>query len=93
MSFEDKFSEQMEKAGQELAQLRDELRLKVHLLKMESKEEWESMEKKYQHFLDNQLPDLKEQGRETSNEIKEKMESLSEEIKKGYKKLIDSIKH
>jgi gas vesicle protein len=93
MSFEEKFSQQMEKAGKELEQLRDELRLKAHLLKMESKDEWESMEKKYQYFVDNKLPELKESSREASHEMKEKIQELSEEVKKGYKKLIDSIKH
>lgn len=66
---------------QELQKLRDELALKIHLASMETKEEWEKLEAKWQSFSANAALD------ETAQNISSAVKLLGDEIKEGYRRL------
>jgi hypothetical protein len=66
---------------QELQKLRDELALKIHLASMETKEEWEKLEAKWQSFSTNAALD------ETAQNISSAVKLLGDEIKEGYRRL------
>ena len=69
-----------------LREMRDELKLQLHLGKADAKEAFESVEKRWQH-LEAKLKLLREESREDLAEIREAAKLLSEEIRDGYRHL------
>ena len=66
---------------QELQDLRDELELKIHLASMESKEEWEKLEAKWEKFSSSAHLE------ETAENVGAALKLLGNEIKEGYHRL------
>ena len=65
----------------ELEELRDELALKVHLASMETRDEWEKLEAKWEKFSAQAHLD------ETSGNIGEALKLLGNEIAEGYRRI------
>jgi SMC interacting uncharacterized protein involved in chromosome segregation len=78
-----------EKLDTELKNLqstRDELRVKLHLGKMDAQEQWEQIEKQWSH-VESKLKAVGEAGRETAGEVGEAASLAVDEMKAGYEKL------
>lgn len=78
--------EQVEKALTQLEQQRDELRLKLHLGKAEAREEWDKLERQWEHVR-ARLPQLREALSETRSEVGAALQLTAEEIRRGYERL------
>lgn len=74
----------------EIRQSRDELKLKAHLFKAETKDAWEKVEQKW-HKLEGELGPSRKAAHESWQNISEANKLLVEEIKDGIKKIKDSM--
>jgi len=81
-----KLRERLEKELEDLRATRDELRVRVHLGKMDAQEQWEQIEKQWQH-VESKLKVAGEAGREIAEDIGEAANLAIEEMKQGYAKL------
>jgi hypothetical protein len=70
----------------DLGQLRDELKLKAHLLKAELQDQWHDLEKKWDE-LGTQVQPVKEAAGESAKELGGAVESLVAALKKGYERI------
>lgn len=77
-------------AAQKLAQMRDELKVKMHLAKADARKEWEKLEAKWQEFerKGQAVENATEQSRQ---EIQEALGELSRELKEGYERIRKAI--
>ena len=78
--------ERLEQELEDLRTTRDELRLRVHLGKMGAEEQWDQVEKQWQH-VESKLKIVGEAGREIAEDVGEAANLAIEEIKEGYAKL------
>lgn len=69
-----------------LAQLRDELKLQVHLAKADVKTEWEKYEMKWKE-LQRKLTVVETASAETAREVREAIKLLMQELAKGYERI------
>ena len=70
---------------------RDELRVKLHLGTMEAKEEWEGLEKKWQHF-ESQLGEKKDDVVEASREVSEAVGLIAKELGAAYRRIREGLR-
>lgn len=75
-----------EKMIEELKQERDELKVKVHLAKLETSEEWEKLETKLSK-LDDKARELGGATAEASRDMGAAFMLLGEEIRDGFKRI------
>jgi len=78
--------EETEKLLQQLAQQRDELSVKMSLAKLEVRDEWEKLEKKWAHLRAN-TPLIREELDSTSAKVGASLRQAAEEIRAGYARL------
>lgn len=81
---------ELNKFADGLEQLRDEIKVQLHLASLESKQEWEQAEKQRDHFLAK----LNEITKETSGSkegLVEKAEMIGEELKSSYQRIKDKL--
>jgi vacuolar-type H+-ATPase subunit D/Vma8 len=69
-----------------LKQIRDELRVQIHLAKKEVQEDWEELEDKMEDMV------AKAQLAETGEGVSDAVEQLGDELKLGYQRIRDAIK-
>ena len=74
----------------ELEQQREELLLKIHLAKVEAKDEGEELEDKWQN-LQQRLPEARKTASESADNIGAALGLVAEEIGKAYKRLRDTL--
>lgn len=78
-----------------LKQQRDELEVQMHLGKLEARDEWERMEKKWNHLLAeaeaNSKP-LRGAVEESAKDVGTALEQVGEELKNGYERIRRSVK-
>jgi len=74
----------------ELRHQRDELNVKLHLAKLEAKDEWEIIETKLSKF-ESRTKQLGGVTAEASRDIGEAAKLLGEEIRDGLKKIIKHL--
>lgn len=67
----------------ELRTQRDELRLKLHLAKADAKEEWEKVEKKWEH-LRGRLDVIGAEAKDAGKDVLAATRLVAKEIKDGY---------
>ncbi len=84
-------SEKLEKLVATIKTQRDEIRLQLHLLKAEAKEEWDDLEGKW-HHLEPKLKQLRDGAIESGDEIGAATSQLAEEIGHAYRRLRDALK-
>ena len=78
--------ERLEQEMEDLRTTRDELRVRVHLGKMDAQEQWEQVEKQWQQ-VESKLKIVSEAGREIAEDVGEAANIAFEELKEGYAKL------
>lgn len=83
--------QKMDEILKDLARLRDEISLKVHLGKAEATEEWEKLEKKWQ-AAKAQSKSVKEVVGESAENIGTALELTFGELKKGYERVKKMLK-
>lgn len=81
--FEEKISD--------LRTLRDELKIKAHLFKMDTQAEWQDLEEKWAK-MGAELKPTQEAAKEALAGVGTASELLISEIAKGYNRIKDSIK-
>ena len=69
-----------------LRQERDELRLQMRLGKAEFKEEWEALERKWEH-LEGRMAGVKDEAREASREVGAAFGMLADELGEAYRRI------
>jgi len=78
--------EELEKLVQQLEQQRDELRVKMSLAKLDVREEWNKLEKKFAEFQAKTQPVREELGT-TADNVGAALRLAAEEIREGYVRL------
>jgi len=78
--------ERLEKELEDLRTTRDELRVRVHLGKMDAQAQWDQIEKQWQH-VESKLKIAGEAGREIAADVGEAAGLAIEEMKAGYARL------
>ena len=72
-----------------LEQLRDELKLKAHLLRAELKDQWHDLEKKWEE-LGAQMQPVRDAAGESAKDVGSAVETLVAALKKGYQRIKDA---
>jgi len=70
----------------DLRRQRDELKLKLHLLGADARDEWGSLEKKWEH-LEGRLKVLGREAGEAAHEVGAALELVGSELKSAYERL------
>jgi hypothetical protein len=78
--------EKLEEELKDLRATRDELRVRLHLGKLDAKDQWEQIEKQWQQ-VESKLKVAGETGREVAEDLGEAASLAVEELKEGYAKL------
>ena len=78
--------ERIDKLVEDLQEERDELRVKIHLAKLEASDEWQDIEKKLGK-LKTKANGVGEATAESSKEIGAALKLLGEEIRDGFKRI------
>ena len=73
-----------------LRQQRDELRLQIHLAKAEARDEWQTLEKRWE-TIEARLPRLKKTAADSADDIAAGLELVVEEVGKAYRRLRDML--
>lgn len=74
----------------QLSQTKGELQVKVALASMEIRDEWESLQKEWDHFVAKAKPII-DDLEESSEDAIETIKSMGEKIKKRFKVLADKL--
>jgi DNA-binding transcriptional ArsR family regulator len=69
-----------------LEQVRDELRIKMHLAKADARDSFDGLEMKWQHFRSH-LGALREAGGEAAEDVGQGVKALGRELTEGYEKI------
>jgi hypothetical protein len=69
---------------------RDELKVRLHLLNMDAKAEWNGLEKKYEQ-LRGKLKQTSRTAEASSEDVKAAVDTLAKEIRTGYKRIKSSL--
>lgn len=77
-------------SGQKLLQMRDELKLKMHLAKADAKKEWERLDKKWKK-LQGRVDRVEEITADTFEEVGDTTRELLRELGEGYERLKKSL--
>jgi len=80
------FESTIDKMLNEYKKERDELKLKLHLAKLDITDEWENLESKIEH-LSNKTREFKNATSDASQDIGAAAKLLGEEIGEGLKKI------
>jgi SMC interacting uncharacterized protein involved in chromosome segregation len=78
--------EKLEEELKGLRATRDELRVRLHLGKLDAQDQWEQIEKQWQQ-VESKLKVAGETGREVAEDLGEAASLAVEELKEGYAKL------
>lgn len=73
-----------------LAQLRDELRLKIHLGAAEARDQWQALEDRWPE-VQRTVHRLEEASAESAGEVKAAAKLLLEEVGEGYDRIRKSL--
>jgi hypothetical protein len=90
MDITDKIIEASEKLFKELDTERGKLELKLHLLSMDAKEDWDELEKKFEAFK-TKASAVAEVTEESASDVGEALKLVAEEIREGYRKIRNSM--
>lgn len=82
--------DEINKLNETLKTERDELKLKIHLGKMEVQEEWEKAEKQWQHFQ-AKANELGSAGKESAQDVGAALKLLGEEVVHAFSRIRRSL--
>lgn len=71
---------------QELKAMRDELRVQMHLSKLEARELWDELEGRWQH-VESKAEQVGHASQETAEDVGQAAKLLLDELKDGYRRL------
>lgn len=86
----EKAKEEVERLYQEIKQERDEMILKAHLFKADAKDEWQKVDKEWEHFKAKSALVGKE-AKDASGDLTAAAKLLGEEIVRSFKRIKKSI--
>ncbi|MCG8590098.1 MAG: hypothetical protein MJE66_12475 [Proteobacteria bacterium] len=66
-----------------LRQVRDELRVKLHLARADARDQWDRLEKSWQH-AEARLRVIRDESKESLEEVSEALQLVVDEIRDGY---------
>jgi hypothetical protein len=75
-----------------LAQLRDEIRLKAHLLRADLRDEFNRLETEWQR-LNRELEPLKDAAAESAKELSFSTRQVFRSLRHGYERIRDAMRH
>ncbi len=75
---------------EKLRQTRDELHVQIHLAAAEARDEWEVLEKKWEHFQ-ARAAQVGEATGEAAEDVGDALEVVGEELRKGYQRIRKSL--
>ena len=78
--------ERFEKEGEELRTIRDELKVRMHLARLDAADLWEELEDRWQH-ADAKLEALSQTSAETAEDVGAALKRVFEELEHGYERL------
>jgi len=78
--------DKLHELAESLKTQRDELKLKLHLLGAEARDEWESLEKKREH-LEGRVKVLAREAGEVAQDVGAALEQVGQEVKAGYDRI------
>lgn len=82
--------QELHKFSEGLEQLRDEIKVQLHLASLESKQEWEQAEKQRDHFL-AKLKEIPKDTKDNTDDLIKKAEMIGEELKSSYQRIKDKL--
>jgi len=77
---------EIEKTRDALQQQRDELKVQIHLAKLEARDEWETTEHQF-HTLESKLKDITMDASDASREIAASAKQLIDDIQAAYHRI------
>jgi len=77
---------EIEKTRDALQQQRDEIRVQIHLAKLEAKEEWESTENQF-HSLECKIKDISADASDASKNVIASAKQLLDDIQGAYHRI------
>jgi predicted nucleic acid-binding Zn-ribbon protein len=80
------FRKQLERELDNMRGVRDELRVRLHLGGAELRDQWEDLERGWQH-LEGRLKVLGNESDEVVSEIGETLHVLAEQLRSGYERI------
>ena len=90
MSVIEKIIEKSEKIFKELQTERGNIEVKLHLLNMDAKEEWDELEKKYGKFK-TKASAVADVTVDSASDVAEALKLVGEELREGYKRIRKSM--
>ena len=94
MSITEQIIEKSEKIIKELQTERGNIEVKLHLLNMDAKEEWDELEKKYEKFKTKASASasaVADVTVDSASDVAEALKLVGEELREGYKRIRDSM--
>jgi len=82
--------ERSEKMLKELKKERDDVKLQLHLLNMDAKEEWNELENKYEAFK-AKASIVTDVAEDSAGEVAEALKLVGEELREGYRRIRRSM--
>jgi hypothetical protein len=79
-------SDRLHDVANDLRRQRDELKLKLHLLGAEARDEWTTLEKKLEH-LEGKLKVIGREAGAVAQDVGDALELVGRELKAGYERL------
>ncbi len=90
MSKTDQFIEKSQEILKELKTERGKLKVQIHLLNMDAKEEWNELEKKYEKFK-AKVSTVADVAEDSAGDVAEALKLVGEELREGYKRIRGSM--
>ena len=78
--------ERVEQQAEEMRATRDEIRVRLHLAKMDARDQWDQVEKQWDH-AEAKLKQLANAANEATDDIAEATQLVLDEMRGGYNKL------
>ncbi len=78
--------EELKRLLDEVKTQRDELAVKAHLARQDARDEWEALEKKFEH-LRARAEAVGDEARDAASDVGAAARQLVEELKKGYERV------
>ena len=86
----EEMKDRSEKMLKELKKERDELKVQLHLLSMDAKEEWNELENKYEKFK-AKASVVADVAGDSAEDVVEALKLVGDELREGYKRIRRSM--
>lgn len=81
---------ELNKFAEGLEQLRDEIKVQLHLASLESKQEWEQAEKQRDHFL-AKLNEIAKDAKGGADGLIDSAQIIGDELKSAYQRIKEKL--